>query len=48
MHDLSCNACDRRDCDGDGSDGHCYWIEVVKHVTDVMAMVVDIVIGPRL
>ena len=30
---------------GDRSDGHCYMIEVVIHVIDVMAMVMDIVIG---
>ena len=41
----SCNACDRRDGD---SDGHCYRIEAVIHVIDVMAMVIDIVIGLKL
>ena len=46
--DRSCNACDRRDGDGDGSDGHCYWIEAVTIVKDVMAMVMDIVIGSKL
>ena len=30
-------ACDRRDGDGDGIDGHCYKIETVMHVIDVMA-----------
>ena len=40
-------ACHRRDDDGDRSVGHCYRIEAVKHVIDVMAMVrevMDIVI----
>ena len=40
--DRSCNACDRRDADGDGSDGHCYRIEAVMHVMDVMAMVMEV------
>ena len=38
------------DDDGDG-DGHCYRIEAVMHVIDVMAMVMevmDIVIGSKL
>ena len=46
--DLSCNACDRRD---GNSDGHCYRIEAVMHVIDVMEMVMevmDIVIGSKL
>ena len=43
-----CIACDRRDGENDGSDGHCYRIEVVMHVIDVMAMVMDIVIGLKL
>ena len=34
--------------DGNGSDGHCYKIEAVIHVRDVMAMVMDIVIGLKL
>ena len=38
------NVCDRRDGDGDGQ---CYSIEVVMHVIDVMAMVMDIVIGMK-
>ena len=29
-------------------DGHCYRIEAVMHVIDVMAMVMDIVIGLKL
>ena len=29
---------------GDGSDGHCYRIEALMHVIDVIAMVIDIVI----
>ena len=33
---------------GDGSDGHCYRIEAVMHVIDVMAMVMDIIIGLKL
>ena len=45
LKDLSCNACDRCDGDGDGSDGHSYRIEAVMHVIDVMAIVLDIVIG---
>ena len=39
---------DRRDCDGDG---HCYMIESVMDVIDVMAMVMevmDIVIAMKL
>ena len=43
-----CNARDRRDGDGYG---HCYRIEAVMHVVDVMAMmmeVTDIVIGFKL
>ena len=43
--DRSCNACDRRDGNGDGSFGQFYWIEAVMHVIDVMAIVMDIVIG---
>ena len=43
-----CIACDKRDGENDGSDGHCYRIEVVMHVIDVMAMVMDIVIGLKL
>ena len=42
---ISCNACDKRDDDGDG---HCNRIEAVMHVTDVLAMVMDIVIGLKL
>ena len=38
-------AYDRRDGHGDGSDGHCYKIETVMTVIDMMAMVMDIVIG---
>ena len=30
------------------ADGHCYRIEAVMHVIDVMAMVIDIVIGLKL
>ena len=30
---LSCNPCDRRDGDGNG---HCYRIETVNHVIEVM------------
>ena len=48
LYDRSCNTCDRRDGDGDG---HCYKFEVVMHVIDVMAMVIevrDIVIGFKL
>ena len=36
-------AYDRRDGHGDGSDKHCYKIEAVMNVIDVMAMVMDIV-----
>ena len=36
---------DRRYGDGDGSDGHCYRIEAVMHVLDVMAMEMNHVIG---
>ena len=48
LREWSCNACDRRDGDGDVSDGHCYKIEAVVHVIDVMAMVMDIVKGLKL
>ena len=40
--------CDRRDGNGDGSDGHCYKIEAPMNVIDVMAMTMDIVIGLKL
>ena len=46
--DRSCNKCDRRDCD---VGGHCYKLEAVMHVIDVMAMVIevmDIVMGSKL
>ena len=33
---------------GDGSCGHCYRIEAVMHVIDVIAMVIDIVIKSKL
>ena len=33
-------ACDRRDGDGDGR--HCYRIEAVMHVIDVMTMVMEV------
>ena len=33
---------------GDGSDGHCYRIEAVILLIDVLAMVMDIVIGLKL
>ena len=32
------NACDSRDGDGDGSDGHCYRFEVVMFVIDMIAI----------
>ena len=35
-------ACDRRYGDGDESNGHCYRIETVMHVKDVMAMVMEV------
>ena len=35
-------ACDKRDGDDDGSNGHCYRIENVMHVIDVMAMVIEV------
>ena len=38
------NDCVRCNGDGDGSDGHCSRIEVVMHVINVMAMMMDIVI----
>ena len=44
-------ACDRRDGDGARSNGHCYRIQNVMHVIDVMPMVIevmDIVIGLKL
>ena len=37
--DRSSNAYDRRDGDGDG---HCYRIEALGHVIDVMAMVMEL------
>ena len=40
--------CDRRDGDGDGSDGYCYRIEALIHVINVMAMVMNIVIRLKL
>ena len=48
LKDRNCNARDRRGVDGDGSEGHCYRIETVIDVIDVMAMVMDIVIGLKL
>ena len=39
---------DIRDGHGDGSDGLCYKIEAVMHVIDVMALVMDLVIGLKL
>ena len=38
----------KRDGHGDGSDGICYRIETVMKVIDLMAMVMDIVIGLKL
>ena len=32
----------RRDGNGDGSDGHCYKIEAVMHVIKVMAIVMEV------
>ena len=43
--DLVLNACDRRDGDDDGP---CYRIQAVMNVIDVMAMVMEIVIGLKL
>ena len=45
---LNFNACDRRNGDGDGGDGHCYRIQAVILVIDVIAMVMDIVTGLKL
>ena len=62
LWDQSCNTCDRRDCNGDGTflkysscneydrrdvdvDGHCYRIEALMHLIDVMATAMVIVIG---
>ena len=46
--DLSCNACDRSEGDGDGNEGQFYRIEAFMHVIDVMVMeVMNIVIGRR-
>ena len=42
------NGCVRCNGDGDGSYGHCYRMEAVMHVIDVMAMMMDIVIGNKL
>ena len=38
----------RSNGDGDGNDGHWYRIQAVKLVIDVMAMVMDIVLGLKL
>ena len=46
--DENDNDCVRSNGDGDGSDGHCYRIEVVMHMIKVMAMKMDIVIGLKL
>ena len=45
--DLVFNACDRRDGD---DDGHCYKIQAVMNVIDLMAMVMvmEIVLGLKL
>ena len=45
LEDRICNTRDRGDNDGDG---HCYRIEAVMHVINVMAMVMDIVIELKL
>ena len=45
LYDGRGNTCDRRDGDGDGI---CYRIEDLMHVIDVMAMVMDFVIGLKL
>ena len=37
-------ACDRRYRDGDESNGHCYRIETVMHLIDMMAIVMDFVV----
>ena len=42
------NDCVRCNGDDDGSDGHCYKIEALMHVINVMAIVMDIVIGLKL
>ena len=42
------NDCVRCNGDADGSNGHCYSIEAVWHMIDVMTMVMDIVIGFKL
>ena len=39
---------DRPDGDGDGINGHCYRIEAVMHVINVMGMVMHIFIGLKL
>ena len=40
--------CDRRDGVVDSSDGHCYRIQRLIYVIDVMAMIMDIIIGLKL
>ena len=45
LWDRSCNACDRRDGDGDGQG---YRIEAVMLIIDVMAMVMDILLRSKL
>ena len=42
------NDCVRCNGDDDGSDGHCYKIEALMRVINVMAIVMDIVIGLKL
>ena len=37
-------ACDRRYGDGDESNGHCYRIETVMQLIDMMAIVMDFVV----
>ena len=48
FRDEGDNDCVRCNGDDDGSDGHCYRIEAVMHVKNVMAMVRDIVIALKL
>ena len=42
------NNCVRCNGDGDGCDGYCYRIETVMQVINVMAMMMEIVIGVKL
>ena len=48
LYHLSCNACDKRDGDGDERNRLSYRIEAVQHVMDVMPIMMAIVKGLKL